>query len=95
MARDDYEITVTDWTATEIRALRQARRMSVREFAAHLGVSNRAVSNWESTIKPVRPRSVSQALLDISLHHAQPLVRDRFVRYLATIGGDQQTGDPT
>lgn len=94
MGTDDHEITVTDWTATEIRALRQARRMSVREFAAHLGVSDRAISNWENTTKPVQPRSVSQALLDTSLHHADALVRDRFVRYVAAISGDQQTGDP-
>ncbi len=95
MGTDDHEITVTDWTATEIRALRQARRMSVREFASHLGVSDRAVSHWENTTTPVRPRSASQALLDTSLHHAEPLVRDRFGRYLAANHGDQQTGDPT
>lgn len=94
MGTDD-DITVTDWTVTEIHALRQARRMSVREFAAHLGVSDRAVSNWENTTKPVRPRNVSQALLDTSLHHAPPPVRQRFVRYLAANHGNQQTGDPT
>lgn len=95
MSTDDHEITVTDWTATEIRALRQARRMSVREFAAHLGVSDRAVSHWENTTTPVRPRNVSQALLDTSLHHAEPLIRQRFVRYLAANRSDHQTGDTT
>lgn len=35
------------WTGSEARALRLAIRMSVREFAAHLGVNDAAVSNWE------------------------------------------------
>lgn len=95
MGTDDHEITVTDWAAAEIRALRQARRMSVREFAAHLGVSDRAISNWENITTPVRPRSASQALMDTSLHHAEPRVRDRFMRYLAADHGDHQTGGPT
>ncbi len=95
MGTNDHETTVTDWTATEIRALRQARRMSVREFAAHLGVSDRAISNWENTTTPVRPRTVNQALLDTSLHRADPLVRDRFIRYLAAAYGAHQTGDTT
>ena len=33
--------TVPLWSGREVRALREARRMSVREFAAHLGVSDR------------------------------------------------------
>jgi DNA-binding transcriptional regulator YiaG len=32
---------VEHWTGVEIRYLRHARRMSVREFAHHLGVSSR------------------------------------------------------
>jgi hypothetical protein len=31
--------TVAVWTGREVRALRLARRMGVRELAAHLGVS--------------------------------------------------------
>lgn len=77
------DIAVANWTAAEIRALRHARRMSVRGFAAHLGVSDRAVSKWEDTGKAVHLRSVSQALLDTSLYRAEPVVRRRFVGYLA------------
>lgn len=40
--------TVRKWSGRETRALREAKRMSVREFAAHLGVSDRAVSKWEA-----------------------------------------------
>lgn len=31
--------TVQRWSGKEIRALREAKRMSIRGFAAHLGVS--------------------------------------------------------
>lgn len=79
------EIVVADWTAAEIRALRQARRMSVRGFAAHLGVSDRTVSKWEDTDNAVHLRCVSQALLDTSLYRAEPVVRRRFVGYLAEL----------
>jgi DNA-binding transcriptional regulator YiaG len=41
--------TVPLWSGREVRALREARRMSVREFAAHLGVSDRMVSKWEAS----------------------------------------------
>jgi transcriptional regulator with XRE-family HTH domain len=36
--------TFPQWTGREVRALREARRTSVREIAAHLGVSDRMVS---------------------------------------------------
>jgi DNA-binding transcriptional regulator YiaG len=48
------------WTGREVRALREARRMSVREFAAHLGVSDRMVSKWEAGGPGLRPRPVNQ-----------------------------------
>lgn len=71
--------TVRDWTRTEIHALRQARRMSVREFAAHLGVSMRIVSRWERADAPTHPRPVNQAVLDTSLRQADADTRQRFV----------------
>jgi transcriptional regulator with XRE-family HTH domain len=40
---------VTTWTGVESRALREALRLSVREFAARLGVSDRMVSKWGAT----------------------------------------------
>lgn len=77
MAEND--VTVRDWTRTEIQALRQARRMSVREFAAHLGVSTRIVSCWERADAPAHPRPVNQAVLDTSLRQADTDTRERFV----------------
>ncbi|MGH4011611.1 MAG: NB-ARC domain-containing protein [Pseudonocardiaceae bacterium] len=36
------------WSGRETRALREALRMSVRTFAAHLGISDRTVPKWEA-----------------------------------------------
>ena len=36
------------WSGIEARALREARRMSIREFAHHIGVSERMISKWEA-----------------------------------------------
>lgn len=52
--------------------------MSVREFAAHLGVSDRMVSKWEAGGRSIRPRPVNQEALDTSLAQASPEVRARF-----------------
>ena len=72
--------TVPQWSGREVRALRSARRMSVREFAAHLGVSDRMVSKWEAGGEAMRPRSVNQAALDTSLATANAETRTRFER---------------
>lgn len=63
---------------TEASALRQARRMSVREFAAHLGVNDAAVSNWERRGELARLRYHTQELLDTDLVMAPAGVRERF-----------------
>lgn len=63
------------WGAPEIRALREAMRLSVRQFADHLGVSDRMVSKWESGSIP---RPVNQAALDTALARAGHEVHARF-----------------
>jgi hypothetical protein len=52
--------------------------MSVREFATHLGVSDRMVSKWEASGEAIRPRPMNQAALDTSLAMASPEARTRF-----------------
>jgi formylglycine-generating enzyme required for sulfatase activity len=69
---------VPQWSGREVRALREARRMSVREFAAHLGVSDRMVSKWEAGGIAIRPRPINQAALDTSLAQSSDAVRTRF-----------------
>lgn len=69
---------VPQWSGREVRALREARRMSVREFAKHLGVSDRMVSKWEASGGLINPRPLNQAALDTSLALATQEEKDRF-----------------
>lgn len=69
---------VRQWSGREARALRDAKRMSIREFAAHLGVHERLVSKWEAGGSRVHPRPVNQAALDTSLARSDEVVRARF-----------------
>jgi transcriptional regulator with XRE-family HTH domain len=52
--------------------------MSVREFAAHLGVTDRMVSKWEADGSRIRPRPVNQAALDESLRRCTADELERF-----------------
>jgi transcriptional regulator with XRE-family HTH domain len=70
------------WTGRETRILRQARRMSVREFAEHLGVSDRMVSKWEASGTLTRPGPLNQGALDESLRRCSEDERRRFDRGL-------------
>src|SRR5689334_9821735 len=70
--------TVHRWTGVEVRALRDAMRMSLREFAAHLGVSERMVSKWEAGRENIQPRPVNQAALDTCLNRSDPDTHARF-----------------
>jgi len=78
------------WTGREVRALREARRVSVRAFAAHLGVSDRMVSKWEAGGEGIRPRPVNQAALDTSLALASAEERRRFAHL---VGGQALSGN--
>lgn len=78
---------VLTWSSVEVRALRLARRMSIREFADHLGIASRMVSKWEAG-PSVHPRPVNQAALDTSLAQADARARERFAFLL---NGPQQT----
>ena len=70
--------TLQKWTGREARALRVAIRMSVRDFAAYLGVSDRAVSKWEAGGENTVPRPDSQAMLDTALERASAEAHARF-----------------
>jgi formylglycine-generating enzyme required for sulfatase activity len=52
--------------------------MSIREFAAHLGVSERMISKWEAGRENIRPRPVNQAALDTALARCDPDTQARF-----------------
>jgi transcriptional regulator with XRE-family HTH domain len=74
--------TVQRWSGVEVRALRSAKRMSLREFAAHLGVSERMISKWEAGREAIHPRPVNQAALDTVLARCDPDTRARFVHLI-------------
>ncbi|TQN32637.1 formylglycine-generating enzyme required for sulfatase activity [Haloactinospora alba] len=70
--------TVQLWSGQEVRALREAKRMSIRAFAAHLGISERMVSKWEKYGEDIHPRPVNQQALDSSLAASDANVQARF-----------------
>lgn len=72
--------TVPKWSGRETRALREAMRMSVRNFAAHLGVGERTVSKWEAGGNQILPRPDTQAILDTALEKASREAQARFGR---------------
>lgn len=78
--------TMQRWSGREARLLRGALRMSLRDFAAYLGVSDRIVSNWESGGASYQPRAESQAVLDTALGRASDDAKDRFAAALGTNG---------
>ncbi|MCR8575718.1 helix-turn-helix domain-containing protein [Streptomyces sp. Isolate_219] len=61
--------------------------MSLRDFAAYLGVSDRTVSNWEGGGASYQPRAESQAVLDTALGRASDDAKARFATALGANGG--------
>jgi len=76
--------TVGKWTGHECRLLRIAFRLSVRDFAADLGVSPRTVSKWEALGSARTPHPEMQRALDTMLRAGSAEERDRF--RLAALG---------
>jgi tetratricopeptide (TPR) repeat protein len=70
---------VETWTGAEARLLRMvALRLSLRDFADHLGIPSRTISKWEQGGAARVPRPHMQAMLDTVLEHADPAARVRF-----------------
>lgn len=71
-------ITVQLWSGCEVRALREAKRLSIRDFAGKLGVSQRMVSKWEAGGESIHPRPANQDALDTFLAASSADVHARF-----------------
>jgi transcriptional regulator with XRE-family HTH domain len=72
---------VDTWTGADARRLRVvALRMSLREFADHLGVPHRTVSKWEQAGAAREPRPHMQAILDTALARAGDDAKARFAQ---------------
>jgi transcriptional regulator with XRE-family HTH domain len=70
--------TVQGWDGEQARRLRAALRMTVEDFAGHLGVSPRTVAKWEKKGALLVPLPETQAILDTALERASEMVRQRF-----------------
>ncbi|WP_246835559.1 helix-turn-helix domain-containing protein [Micromonospora sp. MH33] len=66
------------WTGREVRALREALRMTVSTFAEHIGVTGATVSGWERRAKPAPLRMAMQVALDEALALAGVDAKTRF-----------------
>ncbi|MDQ1678479.1 MAG: hypothetical protein QOC93_3623 [Actinomycetota bacterium] len=77
---------VERWSGHQARALRAALRLSVRDFAAYLGVAPRTISTWESGAGEVHPRPDLQRVLDTALERADNDARTRFETGLTRVG---------
>jgi len=75
-------VTVAQWTGQEARALRWALRMTMQDFAAHLGVNVRTVAKWEARGAGIRLRAVTQAILDTALARADDHAHERLATTL-------------
>jgi tetratricopeptide (TPR) repeat protein/DNA-binding XRE family transcriptional regulator len=69
---------VKRWSGREARLLRQALRLTVREFAEDVGVDPRTISKWESGGSAHTPRPELQRALDTMLRQASEEDRERF-----------------
>ncbi|MGH3868682.1 MAG: hypothetical protein ACRDQ4_21695 [Pseudonocardiaceae bacterium] len=87
-------VTVERWTGAETKALRQAMRLSIRAFAAHLGVDARTVNKWEARGATITLLPDTQALMDTALSRAPDDVKTRFTQTLNS-SGQQQPTNPT
>jgi len=73
---------IAHWTGRESRALREAKRMTIVEFASRLGISDRMISKWEFGGATVRPRPMNQAALDTFLLLSDYAEKARFAQLL-------------
>ncbi|GGN65782.1 hypothetical protein [Nocardia rhizosphaerihabitans] len=72
------------WTGFEAAALQEAMRLSIREYAAMLGIESTTINNWRSGLSAVKPRSKAQGILDTTYaKRATPEDRERFEQIVA------------
>jgi tetratricopeptide (TPR) repeat protein len=69
---------IQSWSGREVRALRDALRMSLQDFATRVGISERMVSKWEAGGENLHPRPVNQHALDTLLTNSGADVQARF-----------------
>ncbi len=78
--------TVDRWTGLEAGLLRRALRLSIRDFAARLGVAARTVNKWEARQAGITPLPHMQEVLDTAFARASDEVKARFAAAISTAG---------
>jgi transcriptional regulator with XRE-family HTH domain len=86
--------TVYRWTGREAKLLREALRLSVRDFAARLGVGIRTVNKWEARQADITPLPHMQEVLDTALARASDEAKTRFAATRAAVP-EHQTAQPS
>ncbi|MGH3870349.1 MAG: helix-turn-helix domain-containing protein [Pseudonocardiaceae bacterium] len=84
--------TVDRWTGREAKLLRQALRLSIRDFAAHLGVGARTVNKWEARQADITPLPYMQEVLDTALARASDEAKARFAATTRVDVPEHETG---
>ena len=87
-------VMVQAWSGREVRALRESQRLSIREFALRIGVSERMVSRWEAGGTNIRPRPINQEGLDALLAAATDDEKSRFAARLENLSGPGSMSEP-
>ncbi len=83
--------TVDSWTGREAKLLRVALRLSVRDFAARLGVGTRTVNKWEARRADITQLPYMQEVLDTALARASDEAKARFAAATRTELPEHQT----
>lgn len=81
--------TVYTWTGREAKQLRTALRLSLRDFAARLGIGVRTLNKWEARGSTITPLPYMQAILDTALQRASEDEQARFRAVLDEAGAPQ------
>lgn len=87
--------TVHRWTGLEAKLLREALRLSLRDFAARLGVGIRTVNKWESRLADIVPLPHMQEILDTALDRASTATKERFDTAINIYSGNREIAPTT
>ena len=71
-------VAIRQWTGREASALQAALRLTVRAFAAELGLDPRTVTDWRRHGAAIVPRPDTQAILDTQLSRCTAEQLERF-----------------
>jgi len=87
--------TVGHWTGREAKLLREALRLSIRDFAARLGIGVRTINKWEARQADITPLPHMQEVLDTALARASDGAKARFAAATRADVPEHETAQPS